>query len=112
MSDRKARLYEMGDRVQTFGKDNTADFAAGSKAAGHFASVEQIIKDLDTAKAGQPGGTAKEVLSQPGIRHQTGRFPSSLLKNPFQRRRRDMFIDDASGKYASSVGATCAGNQA
>ena len=51
-------------RVETFGKDNADDFAAGSKAAGHFASVAQIIKDLDTAKAGQDGGTAtaKEVL--------------------------------------------------
>lgn len=40
----------MGGRVQAVGKDNTADFAAGSKAAGHFASVAQIIKDLATAK--------------------------------------------------------------
>lgn len=51
-------------RVQTFGKDNTADFAAGSKAAGYFATLAQVITDLDTAKAGQDGGTAtaKSVL--------------------------------------------------
>jgi len=64
MNDRETRRYDMFGRVQTFGKDPTADFAAGSKAAGHFASVAQIIKDLDTAKAQQDGGTAtaQEVL--------------------------------------------------
>ena len=64
MNDRETRRYDVVGRVQTFGKDHTADFAAGSKAAGHFASVAQIIKDLDIAKAQQDGGTAtaKEVL--------------------------------------------------
>ena len=64
MNDRETRRYDMFGRVQTFGKDNTTDFAAGSKAAGHFANVTQVIKDLDTEKAKQGGGTAtaKEVL--------------------------------------------------
>lgn len=64
MNDRETRRYDMFGRVQTFGKDNATDFAAGSKATGHFAAVTQVIKDLDTEKA-KPGGgtaTAKEVL--------------------------------------------------
>lgn len=54
----------MFGRVQTFGKDHTNDFAAGGKALGHFATLAQIIQDLDTEKAKQGGGsaTAKEVL--------------------------------------------------
>jgi len=54
----------MFGRVQTFGKANAADFAAGSKAAGHFARLAQIVADLDIEKARQNGGsaTAKEVL--------------------------------------------------
>ena len=36
---------------------------------------------------------------------------SSLLKYPFQRRRRDMSIDSPIKKSASSVGATCAGTK-
>ena len=64
MNDRENRRYDMFGRVQTFGKDNTADFAAGSKAAGHFTTLAQVITDLNTAKAGQDGGTAtaKSVL--------------------------------------------------
>lgn len=64
MNDREIRRYDMFGRVQTFGKDRSADFAAGSKAAGHFASLALTITALDTARAGQPGGTAtaKEVL--------------------------------------------------
>jgi len=64
MNDRETRRYDMFGRVQTFGKDNASDFAAGSKATGHFAAVTQVIKDLDTEKAKQGGGTAtaKEVL--------------------------------------------------
>ena len=57
MNDRETRRYDMFGRVQTFGKDNTADFAAGSKAAGHFAAVTQVITDLNTEKAKQGGGT-------------------------------------------------------
>jgi len=64
MNDREARRHDMFGRVQTFGKANAADFAAGSKAAGHFARLAQIVADLDIEKARQNGGsaTAKEVL--------------------------------------------------
>ncbi len=64
MNDRETARYDMFGRVQTFGKDNAADFAAGSKALTHFAAIAQVIRDLDQAKAGQEGGgvTAKEVL--------------------------------------------------
>ena len=64
MNDRETRRYDMFGRVQTFGKDNTADFVAGSKAAGHFTTLAKVITDLETAKAGQDGGsaTAKSVL--------------------------------------------------
>ena len=64
MNDRETARYDMFGRVTTFGKDNAANFAAGSKATAHFACMAQVIKDLDTAKAGQQGGgvTGKEVL--------------------------------------------------
>lgn len=64
MNDRETARYDMFGRVRTFGKDNAADFAAGSKALAHFAAITQIIEDLDAAKAGQQGGgvTAKEGL--------------------------------------------------
>ena len=64
MNDRETRRDNMLGTVQTFGKDNASDFAAGSKAPGHFAAVTQILKDLNTEKAKQDSGTAtaKEVL--------------------------------------------------
>ena len=63
MNDREIRRYDMFGRVQTFGTDNTADFAAGGEGQKRFANVAQIIKDLDTEKAKQQGGgaTALEV---------------------------------------------------
>ncbi len=64
MNDRETRRYDMFGRVQTFGTDNTADFAAGGEARKRFANIGKIISDLDDAKAGQVGGgsTALEVL--------------------------------------------------
>ena len=64
MNDRETRRYQMFGRVQTFGKDNAADFAAGGEATKRFTKVGQVIKDLDAAKAGQQPGaaTAKDVL--------------------------------------------------
>ena len=65
MNDRKTARYTMFGRVVTFGKDNAADFAAGSNAQTHFTNLARIIADLDAAKAGQQGGagvTALEVL--------------------------------------------------
>ncbi len=63
MNDRDQRSYDRLLRVQTFGIENTADFSATSKARIHFANVDQHIKDLDTAKAGQkPARASKETL--------------------------------------------------
>ena len=64
MNDRETRRYDLFSRVQTFGIGNAVDFAAGSKAAGHFARLAQIIRDLDGEKARQGGGsaTAKDVV--------------------------------------------------
>jgi hypothetical protein len=64
MNDRETRRYDMFGRVQTFGLDRAADFAAGSKAKGHFTALTQIIQDLAVERAKQSGGraTAKEVL--------------------------------------------------
>ena len=63
MNDRETRRYDMFGRVQTFGTDNTADFAPGGEGKKHFASFGQVIKDLDTEKAKQQGGgtTALEI---------------------------------------------------
>ena len=64
MNDREARRHDMFGRVQTFGNADAADFAAGSKSAGHFARLAQTVRDLDVEEARQDGGsaTAKEVL--------------------------------------------------
>jgi len=64
MNDRENRRYQMFGRVQTFGQNNASDFAADSKATGHFSAISSIIQEIDAAKALQQGGnaTAKEVL--------------------------------------------------
>jgi hypothetical protein len=64
MNSRETRRYEMFVRVQTFGTDNSADFAPASTAATNFATVTTVINGLNTAKAGQKPGrdTSKEVL--------------------------------------------------
>jgi hypothetical protein len=51
-------------RVQTFGTDNSADFAPASTAATNLATVTTVVNGLNTAKAGQKPGrdTSKEVL--------------------------------------------------
>ena len=51
MSDRAIHRFDGDSRVQTFGKDHTADFAPGSKAAGHFATLAQTITDLEIGRA-------------------------------------------------------------
>lgn len=63
MNDRDQRRHDRLTRVQTFGRDNTADFASGSKAKTHLANVDQHLADLDAAKAGQtPARVSKETL--------------------------------------------------
>ena len=51
MSDRAIHRFDVESRIQTFGKDHTADLAADRKAAGHLATLAQTLTDLDTAKA-------------------------------------------------------------
>ncbi len=63
MNDRDVRRHDRATRVQTFGRENTADFAAGSKAKTHFANIDGFMGDLDDAKAGQnPNRVSKETL--------------------------------------------------
>ncbi len=64
MTERETRRYAMLGRVETFGKNNAADFAAKSQAKLRFANITEIIGNLDAAKANQQAGgaTAKEVM--------------------------------------------------
>lgn len=63
MNDRDQRRYDRLTRIQTFGVQNAADFAAGSKARTHFANLDPLIVELDGAKAGQaPTRVSKETL--------------------------------------------------
>lgn len=64
MNNRENRRQEMFGRVQTFGQQNAADFAAGSTALTNFASLTTVINNLTPAKAGQKPGrdTSAEVL--------------------------------------------------
>src|ERR1035437_5768207 len=50
-------------RVQTFGRDNTADFTAGSKATTLFASLDDLMVNTEDAKADKsPNRVGKEPL--------------------------------------------------
>lgn len=51
MNDRDQRRYDRAVRVQTFGRENTAHFAPGSKAPGHLAAIDAPLVKLDAAKA-------------------------------------------------------------
>lgn len=63
MNDRDQRRYDRLTRVQTFGRENAADFAEASKARTHFAEIDRHLADLDAAKAGQsPARVSKETL--------------------------------------------------
>ncbi len=63
MNDRDQRRYDRLPRVQTFGRENAADFTPASKAKTLFANVDKRITDLDEAKAGQqPARVSKETL--------------------------------------------------
>lgn len=63
MNDRDQRRYDRLTRVKTFGLENAADFAAGSKAITHFANVDGLITSLEQAKAGQtPARVSKQTL--------------------------------------------------
>ena len=54
MSDRNNRLEDRANRVKAFGLENTADFAVGGKAQGHFTNINNLLGQLAKAKAAQP----------------------------------------------------------
>ena len=63
MNDADQRYYDRATAVRIFGQDNAADFAAGSKALTLFASLDDLLKQLDEAKADQsPNRVSKETL--------------------------------------------------
>lgn len=63
MNDRDQRRHDRLTRVQTFGRDNVADFAPGSKAVTHFARIDALLSELSAAKAGQsPARVSKETI--------------------------------------------------
>ncbi len=63
MNDRDQRRYDRLTRVQTFGRENSADTTAGSNAATLFASIDQRITALEAAKSGQaPERVSKQTL--------------------------------------------------
>ena len=63
MNDRDQRRYDRLTRVQTFGRENAADFAPGSRAKTHFANIDAHLVALDDAKAEQrPARVSKETL--------------------------------------------------
>ena len=65
MRDRNVRQAHRANRVQTFGIQYTADFAAGSKAQTHFTNLNTLLVKLDQAKAGQlPARAGKSTLFQ------------------------------------------------
>ncbi|MEO5914607.1 MAG: hypothetical protein ABIS50_10270 [Luteolibacter sp.] len=53
MDDRNIRRFERATRVQTFGRDNTADLTAGGKAAALFLELDPIVFELTEARVGQ-----------------------------------------------------------
>lgn len=53
MDDRDQLREDRLEAVQTFGRANRGDFAAGSVALDHFANVDRILGDLADAKVGQ-----------------------------------------------------------
>ena len=52
MNDRETRRHDMFGRVQTFGKDNTAGLAAGSKAGmAEITQLNAIMRNTDKLRA-------------------------------------------------------------
>jgi hypothetical protein len=63
MNDRDIRREDRAKRVQTFGLQNAADFAAGGKAKTHFGNIDSLLVDLGKAKVGQtPNRVTKSTL--------------------------------------------------
>jgi hypothetical protein len=68
MNDRDQRRYDRALRVQTFGRENAADFTAGSKAPGHFTAIDALIAQLDRAKAAQRPDRVSKASLLDGLR--------------------------------------------
>jgi hypothetical protein len=68
MNDRDQRRYDRALRVQTFGRENAADFTAGSKAPGHFTAIDALIVQLDRAKAAQRPDRVSKASLLDGLR--------------------------------------------
>ena len=63
MDDRNIRRFERATRVQTFARDNAADFTPGSRAAGLLLELDPIVLALTEARVGQLRGVVgKPVL--------------------------------------------------
>jgi hypothetical protein len=64
MNDREFRRYDMFQRVLTFGRDHAAEFPPASRVFAHTTALQQVVLELEGAKASQIRGrtTAREVL--------------------------------------------------
>lgn len=63
MNDRDERRGDRGSRVQTFGRENAADFADGSKARSLFTILDLLLAQYQEAKTEQtPTYVSKETL--------------------------------------------------
>ncbi|MES2658162.1 MAG: hypothetical protein V4689_06065 [Verrucomicrobiota bacterium] len=63
MDDRNIRRFERATRVQTFGRDNAADFTAGSKLTDFFADLDPIVLELTDARVGQ----LRDIVGKPAL---------------------------------------------
>ena len=63
MNDRDVRRYDRLSRVQTFGKSHAAEFTTGGAALAQFAQLDQILVQIEDAKASQiPARVSKATL--------------------------------------------------
>ena len=63
MNDRDQRRYDRLTRIQTFGRENAADFTGGGKAPPRFQNIDRHLTALDEARTGQsPARVSKETL--------------------------------------------------
>jgi hypothetical protein len=57
MNDRDQRHYHALKRAQTFGAEQSADFASDSEASTRLNNIETVLRKIDEAKAGQAAGS-------------------------------------------------------
>ncbi len=63
MDDRNIRRFDRATRVQTFGRDNAADFDPTSRTAQLFTQLDPIVAKLEAARVGQlRGAVGKPTL--------------------------------------------------